>query len=99
MSTIKQSHSVRGRLDELPFKAIEDFRRQTVNFVIQGRRTSASLDPVTYNALERLARRERMTLSQIATMVATRLPDGANFSGAIRAFTLAYWISQTGQED
>lgn len=75
-----------------PLQAVDSFVPVPVNFRIGDQRTSVRIDPVTLEALDRLGAEEGLTRHQIAALVAGRMADGMSFSGALRAFVLAYWL-------
>ena len=60
------------------------------NVTIAGRRTSMKLEPDMWDALDELCRRERVTIHDVCTMVASR-HHGNNLTAAMRVFILGYY--------
>ncbi len=60
---------------------------------IGGRRTSVRLDPVLWNGLADIARRERLDINQICTYVARTKQARLSFSAALRMFLFSYFRS------
>jgi len=60
------------------------------NVSVNARRTSLRLEPPMWDALEEIARRERMTIHQLCTQVDARRHE-SSLTAAIRVFTLSYF--------
>ena len=60
------------------------------SIVIDGHRTSVSLEDAFWNALKEIAARQLMTLSELATFVDSARRHG-NLSSAIRLFVLDHF--------
>ncbi|OIQ98442.1 hypothetical protein GALL_195680 [mine drainage metagenome] len=60
------------------------------NVTIAGRRTSMKLEPDMWDALDELCRRERATVHEVCTTVASR-HRGNNLTAAMRVFILGYF--------
>ena len=60
------------------------------NVSVDGRRTSLRLEPPMWDALEEIARREKMTIHQLCTQVDARRHE-SSLTAAIRVFTLSYF--------
>lgn len=61
------------------------------NITIGTHRTSVRLEPDMWNALRDICRRERVSIHDIATIVAFRKPQNSSFTAAIRVFVMAYF--------
>jgi len=60
------------------------------NVSVNARRTSLRLEPPMWDALEEIARREKMTIHQLCTQVDARRHE-SSLTAAIRVFTLSYF--------
>ncbi|WP_343565415.1 ribbon-helix-helix domain-containing protein [Kiloniella sp. b19] len=60
------------------------------NVMASGRRTSVRLEPVMWDSLEEISRRERVSMPDIFTLIDQRR-GGSPFTGAIRLFVLTYF--------
>lgn len=60
------------------------------NIVVDSQRTSVRLEPAMWQALEEIARRETMTISQICSAIHHRRTE-SSLTAAIRVFIMAYF--------
>ncbi len=61
------------------------------NMTIAGHRTSVRLEPEMWSGLAEISRRERASLHEIGTSVATRKQESTSMTAAIRVFVMAYF--------
>lgn len=61
------------------------------NIVVAGHRTSIRLEPVMWDALKEICRRERINLHEIATQIARNRSPATSLTAAIRIFIMAYY--------
>lgn len=60
------------------------------NINIDGKRTSVTLEPKTWEVLKDICRYEKMTIHEICSLIASRKDGKANMSSAIRVFLISY---------
>ena len=68
------------------------------NVVVGKHRTSIRLEPEMWVALKDVCRRERATLHDICSLVATEKPTGTSLTAAIRVFIMAYFRSAATED-
>ncbi len=61
------------------------------NIFVAGRRTSVRFEPVMWDALKEICRRERLSLHQVATQIADEKSPQTSLTAAIRIFILVYY--------
>lgn len=61
------------------------------NIVVAGHRTSIRLEPVMWDALKEICRRERINLHEIATQIASGRSSATSLTAAIRIFIMTYY--------
>ena len=64
----------------------------TRNVIVNGRRTSIRLGPRMWDAVDRIAEREKVALCEIMAQAKRRHSSGA-FTAAVREFTVEYWMN------
>ena len=69
------------------------------NIVIDGKRTSIRLDPISLDALHEIAARERTTVNDLCTLIHKRNKgNDFTFTAAIRIFLLSYYRAAATEE-
>lgn len=68
------------------------------NIIVAGHRTSIRLEPVMWDALKEICRRERISLHEIATQIAATQSASASFTAAVRIFIMAYYRAAATEE-
>jgi len=68
------------------------------NLVIDGKRTSARLEPDMWAALFDIVRREGRSAHEVCTMVNSHKPDDCTLTAAIRVFIMAYFRAAATEE-
>ncbi len=69
------------------------------NVVVDGKRTSIRLDPVSLGALQDISRRERISVNDLCTMIWNRNKgNDFTFTAAIRIFLLSYYRKAATEE-
>jgi predicted DNA-binding ribbon-helix-helix protein len=68
------------------------------NVTVSGHRTSVRLEPDMWNGLGEICRRERASLHDICTAIATRRQDGSSLTAAIRVFIMNYYRLATTED-
>lgn len=68
------------------------------NLVIDGKRTSARLEPDMWAALFDIVRREGRSAHEVCTLINSNKPDDCTLTAAIRVFIMAYFRSATTEE-
>ena len=91
----------RGRAlkDERPVKAFSMIRKRSIvkrSIVINGHKTSISLEDAFFSALKDISRQRRLTLTVIITEVDRTRTEG-NLSSALRLFVLDFYRSTPPQ--
>ena len=72
---------------------------RSYNIVVDGKRTSVRLDPVSLESLYDIARRERMGVNELCTLIESRnRGNGFTFTAAIRIFLLSYYKAAATDE-
>lgn len=61
------------------------------NIVVNGHRTSVRFEPVMWEALKEICRRERLSLNEIATLVSANKASLTSLTAAMRLFILSYY--------
>jgi predicted DNA-binding ribbon-helix-helix protein len=67
------------------------------NVTVGGRRTSLRLEPGMWDALDEIAEREEVSVSEIATLL-DRRRGGSSLTAAVRVFVLSYYRAAAGME-
>jgi len=80
-------------LSGLPFMAKPEIR----NVVVNGHRTSLSLDGLTWDCLADIAGKERMSLHELATSIAANRGT-LSLTQAVRSFVMAYISREQEQQ-
>jgi predicted DNA-binding ribbon-helix-helix protein len=68
------------------------------NIMVRGRRTSMRLEPAMWDALMDICRREKLSMHQLCSMVATAKPDVTSFTAAMRVFTMTYFRNASTED-
>lgn len=68
------------------------------NITLHGRRTSMRLEPAMWDALYEIARREKLNIHQLCTMVSDYKGENSSFTAAIRVFAMSYFRVATTEE-
>ena len=69
------------------------------NIVVDGKRTSIRLDPISLEALYEIATRERTSVNELCTMIMARNQgNDFTFTAAIRIFLLSYYRAASTEE-
>lgn len=69
------------------------------NVTVGGRRTSLRLEPEMWDALDEIAEREAVTLSEICTRIDRARRHGASsLTAAVRVFVLSYFRAAATEE-
>lgn len=68
------------------------------NLVIDGRRTSARLEPEMWVALFDIVRREGRSVHEVCTLISKSKPEGCSLTAAIRVFIVAYFRAAATEE-
>jgi predicted DNA-binding ribbon-helix-helix protein len=63
---------------------------QNRNVMISGRRTSVRLEPQMWDALQEIARRERRSINEVASLIDAQR-HGSSLTAAIRVFIVSYF--------
>jgi predicted DNA-binding ribbon-helix-helix protein len=66
---------------------------------IEGRRTTCRLDAVTWSALRDAAQRERISINELCSEIASAKPETLNLTVAIRSWLLGYFHRRTVRAD
>lgn len=61
------------------------------NITVNGHRTSIRLEPAMWEALSEICRREKLTIHQLASMIAERKGDETSFTAAVRVLAMTYF--------
>lgn len=61
------------------------------NVTVEGRRTSMRLEPAMWDALYEIARREKLNLHQLCSIVAEQKGEETSLTAAIRVFVMSYF--------
>ncbi len=61
------------------------------NVRVNGKRTSMKLMPVEWESLEEICARERMTMSELVTLIDAQRYDRDNLTGCVRVYALCYF--------
>ncbi len=64
------------------------------NVVVDGRRTSVRLEPVIWDALQSIARREEVTLHDLVSEINRKRTASGGLSTAIRAYVVIYLAAE-----
>ena len=64
------------------------------SIVIEGHKTSISIEDIFWNSLKEIARDRAMTLSKLVASIDSARPSGSNLSSAIRVFVLDRFRTQ-----
>jgi predicted DNA-binding ribbon-helix-helix protein len=67
------------------------------NVTVDGHRTSIRLEPVMWEALNRICQRERKSMNELVTLIA-RKRDQSTLTAAIRVFLLTYYQAAATDE-
>jgi predicted DNA-binding ribbon-helix-helix protein len=67
------------------------------NVTVDGHRTSIRLEPVMWEALNRICQRERKSMNELVTLIA-RNRDQSTLTAAIRVFLLTYYQAAATDE-
>ncbi|MFD2265320.1 ribbon-helix-helix domain-containing protein [Lacibacterium aquatile] len=77
-----------ARMAQTTDRAVPQLR----NIVVRGRRTSIRLPGDMWDALEEIAKREDLTMEELADAAEAMRPDGTTtFTAAMRLLILNYW--------
>lgn len=68
------------------------------NVTILGRQTSVRLEAQMWSALREVAERERCSVHDLCSLVATRRREGLSLTAAIRIFLMLYFKAATTEE-
>lgn len=72
------------------------------NLTVNGRRTSMRLEPMLWELLEHIARRESTTLNVLASNIEKRMEqrvaDGLNLTATVRLFVMGYFKAAATEE-
>lgn len=68
------------------------------NARIGGRRTSIRMEPILWEALEDIAKREQKDITYLLSLIDQRR-DGAGLTSSVRAFIIAYYYAVTTKND
>lgn len=68
------------------------------NITVDGRRTSIRLEAQMWVALKEIAAREKCTIHDICTVIASRKSDNITLTAAIRIFLMLYFKSASTEE-
>jgi predicted DNA-binding ribbon-helix-helix protein len=68
------------------------------NVTVNGNRTSVRLEPEIWESLLEISQREKLTIHQICSLVASRIAPGQPLTSSLRVFTLVYF-RQAATED
>ena len=72
---------------------------RSYNIVVDGKRTSIRLDPISIDALREISRRENILLNDLCTMIFERNKgNDFTFTAAIRIFLLSYYKKAATEE-
>lgn len=71
-------------------KAPENLRPVCRNVTVAGRRTSVRMEPLLWESLNDICRREERPVSDVVTLIDARRGDSA-LTAALRVFILAYY--------
>ncbi|TQV73377.1 ribbon-helix-helix domain-containing protein [Denitrobaculum tricleocarpae] len=67
------------------------------NILVSGRRTSLRLEPVMWDALGEVCRRESKNANELCTMINARRNE-SSLTAAVRVFILAYFMAAATEE-
>ncbi|WP_282604235.1 ribbon-helix-helix domain-containing protein [Pelagibius sp. Alg239-R121] len=67
------------------------------NILVAGRRTSLRLEPVMWDALSEVCRRESKNANELCTMIDARRNE-SSLTAAVRVFILAYFMAAATEE-
>lgn len=67
------------------------------NILVAGRRTSLRLEPVMWDALGEVCRRESKNANELCTMIDSRRNE-SSLTAAVRVFILAYFMAAATEE-
>jgi predicted DNA-binding ribbon-helix-helix protein len=65
------------------------------NITIDGKRTTVTLEPKSWEVLKSISERENIHISEICDLIAKRRGTAKNMSSAIRVFLIAYLDART----
>lgn len=68
------------------------------NVTIDGHRTSVRLEPDMWTALQEICRRERASMHEVCTTIASHRGRGSSLTAAIRVFIMAYYRAAATDE-
>ena len=72
---------------------------RSYNIVVDGKRTSIRLDPISIEALREISRREQILLNDLCTLIFERNKgNDFTFTAAIRIFLLSYYKKAATEE-
>jgi predicted DNA-binding ribbon-helix-helix protein len=88
----KSPHWTRARA------ALADCQRGLINrnVVVAGHRTSFRFDIATWEALDDVAQRERISINELCSQIKAAKPDALSLTVAIRSWLLNYFRHQSG---
>lgn len=95
---VAQMSSTSPENPALPTKAQPRSTLVSRNVTISGHRTSVRLEPEMWSGLKEICRRERATLHEICTIVASRKEEKTSLTAAIRVFVMAYYRAAATEE-
>lgn len=75
----------------------EDLKAIRRNVYVAGRRTSVSMEPVMWDSLQEIGRREALTRNQLCSLVDKRR-GGAGLTPALRVFIVSYFRAMSREE-
>lgn len=68
------------------------------NVTVNGHRTSIRLEPPMWEALSEICRREKLSIHQLASMIADRKGDETSFTAAVRVLAMTYFRAAATEE-
>jgi predicted DNA-binding ribbon-helix-helix protein len=68
------------------------------NVTVNGHRTSIRLEPAMWEGLTEICRREKLSLHQLAGMIAERKGAATFFTAAVRVFAMSYFRTAATEE-
>ena len=72
---------------------------RSYNIVVDGKRTSIRLDPISLDSLYDISRRERISVNELCTLIESRnRGNDFTFTAAIRIFLLSYYKAASTDE-